>query len=170
MSVERCPLPHLSGFPVELADIVATMKVTNKPEYEIFELRDTERDHASTHNGSAGGLTFTVYTRHQDAYHERPRAVAHLFPVPAATYNRGGWLRWVLERLKDIESHELGEGFTVLTDGEGVERPFAPTHGPGDNPYVTVQYATDEQRRTSFLGTVKEEITHPVPVDMEEGL
>lgn len=33
-------------------------------------------------------------------------------------------------------------------------RPFAPTHGPGDDPYVVHEYADDVQRRTSFRGEV----------------
>ena len=150
-------------FPYELQDIVDHMRVTNKPEYTEFGLEDMERDPASTHGSSAGGLTFKVYTAHKDAYHERERPVLHLFPVPAATFNRMGWARWVHDRLLDIERHEIGEGFVVegmdfaeADGGRGVERPFAPTHGPGDNPYVTVQYATDEQRRTSFRGVVKD--------------
>jgi hypothetical protein len=34
------------------------------------------------------------------------------------------------------------------------ERPFAPTHGPGDDPYVIHDYASDTQRRTAFTGKV----------------
>jgi hypothetical protein len=31
-------------------------------------------------------------------------------------------------------------------------RPFAPTHGPGDDPYVVHEYADETQRRTRFTG------------------
>lgn len=142
-------------YPDELEDIVDHLILTNKPEYTRFYLTDMERDHEGVHSGSAGGLTFVVWTEHKDAYHERPRPVSHLIPVPAATFNRAAWKRWVLDQLLAIELHELGEGF-LLQDDDGGERPFAPTHGPGDNPYTLHEYATDKQRRTAFTGKMND--------------
>ncbi len=37
---------------------------------------------------------------------------------------------------------------------EVLDRPFAPTHGPGDDPYVIHEYGSDLQRRTAFTGRV----------------
>jgi hypothetical protein len=75
--------------------------------------------------------------------------VRHMFPVPPATYNRASWLRWLFECFSKVELHECMEFFTI--DGE---KPFAPNHGPGWDPYLVTQLATDLDRRTSFRGEV----------------
>ena len=51
-----------------------------------------------------------------------------------------------------------GEERVVLGTGVWV-RPYAPCHGPGDDPYIIHEYAIDQQRRTNFRGTVKSEVT-----------
>lgn len=147
-------------FPDELADLVA--KLHYRPGWH-FELKDIERDHADSHGGAAGGLTFIgitgdysgpdgSYVGATNAYHpDRPRPVYFYFPVPAATFNRASWQRWLFDRLTDVERHEQMERFAI-----GSERPFAPTHGPGDDPYVVHEYGSDLQRRTAFTGRVNE--------------
>jgi hypothetical protein len=77
--------------------------------------------------------------------------VSHYFPVPSATYNENTWRRWVFERCRGVENHELGEWFRV--DGE---RPFAPTHGPGEDPYLVHEFRDDIDRRTRQDGVVRE--------------
>lgn len=117
-----------------------------------FNLRDMERDPADTHGAAAGGLTLVVYADVNDTYHpDRRRPVNHYFPVPAATFNERAWLRWLLDRVLDVERHEACEWFR-LDDGDGAFRPFCPTHGPGENPYSIKELATDAARRTSFRG------------------
>lgn len=164
MTIERIEAPdgmmvQWAPYPMVLAELVGNLDY--KPDWS-FKLIDTVRDRLPadpwwTGEPLAGGLTFIVTTHHVNAYHpEQLRPVNHLFPVPAATFNRDSWQRWILDRLLDVDMHEACE-WTVVFDGEGEPvRPFAPTHGPGDNPYRVVQYATDEQRRTAFTGTVKE--------------
>lgn len=130
--------------PVELDAIIR--QLAYKPGW-TFMLYDKQRDD----DPPAGGATLSIVTHGKDAYHpgvERP--IAHLFIVPAATYDRESWVRWVFERVRDVETHEACEHFVL----DGV-RPFAPRHGPGSDPYTIIQYATDEQRRTSFRGEVK---------------
>jgi hypothetical protein len=73
----------------------------------------------------------------------RPIAINHFFPVPTATYNLKSWRRWIFECCRKVEDHELGEWF--LVDGD---RPFAPLHGPGFDPYTVREVATDEEART----------------------
>lgn len=143
-------------FPDVLAELVEAL--VYKPGWS-FQLYDTTRDREPTEDGVpwwkgeplAGGLTFVVTTRHANAYRDEPRPTDHLFPVPAATFNCAAWDRWIHDRLLDVDLHEAGEWHQ-----DGAFRPFAPTHGPGDNPYVIVQYATDEQRRTSFTGDLNQ--------------
>jgi hypothetical protein len=61
--------------------------------------------------------------------------VRHFHPVPAATYNMKTWRRWLFEQCRRVENHELGEFFRI-----GDERPFAPLHGPGEDPYTVHEF------------------------------
>jgi hypothetical protein len=145
-------MQQYAPYPQELADLIANF--TYKPGWE-FRLVDMERDPASSHGSSAGGLTVDIISCTFNSYH--PEAgygyrVHHYRIVPAATYNRRSWRRWLLDELVKIETHEACEFFR---DGE--ERPFAPTHGPGNDPYYLVEYVDDVERRTSFRGTIKNE-------------
>jgi hypothetical protein len=98
------------------------------------------------------GMTLKIYADVQDSYHPNlKRPVNHLFIVPAATYDDREWLRWLLDRFIDVESHEACEWF-ALADGT---RPYAPHHGPGRNPYVIHELGTPEEAETSFLGVLK---------------
>jgi hypothetical protein len=144
------PLRQYGPYPHTLADLVGRLHY--RPGW-TFALRDLERDPASTHGAAAGGLTLVVYADVNDTYHpDRRRPVNHYFPVPAATFNEQSWLRWLLDRALDVERHEACEWFRLADGDGGVTRPFAPTHGPGENPYLVKELATDEARRTSFRG------------------
>lgn len=139
-------------YPADLADLVE--KTSLWPDWHVW-LDDIVRDPADTHGAEGRGLTLIIRTKGYDTYHpERGQdyRVNHYFIVPAATYNRAAWQRWLFERYCDVWKHEAMESFCV--DGE---RPYAATHGPGDDPYVVHDFATDERRRTSFRGVVKEE-------------
>jgi hypothetical protein len=116
-----------------------------------MRLIDVERDHADVHGAAAGGLTLEVHAHTDDAYHDGSRSVIHYFPVPAATYDKRSWRRWLLDCLIKIETHEACEFLQI--DGE---RPFAPNHGPGRDPYTIFEYAKDIDRRTSFRGEINE--------------
>lgn len=71
-----------------------------------------------------------------DAYNPgEPFPLSHFFPIPWTTWNEASWTRWVFDNLRGVMDHELGEWFVI--DGH---RPFAPTHGPGENPYVVHEY------------------------------
>ena len=64
-----------------------------------------------------------------------PRPLNHFFPVPTATFNEKSWRRWVFEQCRRLENHELGEWLRW-----GDERPFAPLHGPGEDPYTVHEF------------------------------
>jgi len=126
-------------FPAELGDIVA--ELAYRPGWR-FALEDLDRGQGSK------GLTFVIVTSVADTYNpERPMNVAHYFPVPPAAYNRSSWLRWVLDRLIEVETHEACEFMVV-----GGERPFAPNHGPGWDPYGIRELNSAEAAETSFRG------------------
>lgn len=144
-------------FPDELADLVANLRY--KPGW-TFTLRNIIRDHIDPADMMseplAHGLTLDVVSQTFDSHHPEKGnnyKVHHYMIVPAATYNRASWQRWLFDQLLKIESHEAAEFFRI--DGE---QPYAPTHGPGDDPYIIREYATDEQRRTSFKGEVKSDV------------
>jgi hypothetical protein len=130
---------NVAPFPDALADIVE--KLTYRPDWS-FRLEDIDRGQGSR------GLTFMVLSDQVDTYNpDRPLRVWHYFPVPPAAYNRESWLRWVLDRLVEIETHEACEFMVV--DGQ---RPFAPNHGPGWDPYAIRELNTTEAAETSFRG------------------
>ena len=88
--------------------------------------------------------------------------VAHYFPVPPATYNRQSWMRWLFDRLGDVDLHERMEDFALIGSTKGVNgatedtivRPYAPCHGPGWDPYLLTAERTDTDRRTAFTGEI----------------
>lgn len=143
-------LEQYAPWPWELADLVSRVKY--RPGW-TFRLENIVRDPADSHGAPAGGLTLIIFADVHDTYHpELRRPVKHYFIVPAATYDRESWRRWLLERVLEVERHEACEWFVI--DGE---RPYAPNHGPGRDPYTIHQYATDSERRTSFRGEVNPE-------------
>jgi hypothetical protein len=112
------PITQVAPWPHELADIVANLAY--RPGWS-FRL-----DHLDRGQGSEG-MTFRILSRGYDTYNPdrgENYQVWHYFIVPAASYNRRSWLRWVLDRLIDVETHEACE-FMVVAG----ERPFAPNHG-----------------------------------------
>lgn len=142
-------------YPDALADLVTQLRY--RPDW-TFALEDIVRDPARSHGAEARGLTFIVTTMGHDAYHpERGQhyGVHHYFPVPPATFNRRSWTRWLFDCLVRVETHEAMEFFALEAPHTHVlQRPYAPTHGPGDDPYVVHEYATEEQARTRFTGEV----------------
>lgn len=139
-------------WPDELEAAVADFH--HEPGWE-FSLHDIARDVTGDGEPLAGGLTLVIFVPCHDSYHpEVYRPVHHYHPVPAATFNRQSWERWIFDRLLDTIVHEAGE-WARFGDGENARRPFAALHGPGDNPYVVHELATGEQLRTSFRGVVK---------------
>jgi hypothetical protein len=143
-------MTQVAPWPTELADLV--QKTTYRPGWRVLLADDLVRDPADTHGAEGRGLTLIITTNTINSYppHER-LAVNHFFIVPAATYNREAWQRWLFDQFAAVELHEAMEFFTV----DGV-KPFAPNHGPGCSPYTVTQLATDEQRRTSFRGEVSD--------------
>jgi hypothetical protein len=113
----------------------------------MFQLSDIDRGQGSV------GTTLVVTSLGYNSYHpERGETyrVHHYFPVPPAAFDARSWRRWLLDRLLEVERHEACEFFQL--DGE---RPYAPHHGPGNDPYIIFEHGTDEDIRTSFRGEIK---------------
>lgn len=152
-------------YPAELERLVEALRYRRDRGWKVFLRDDFTRDPADTHSGESRGLTLTVVREGPDSYHpERVMRVAHHFAVPPATFNRESWMDWLFDRLGDVDTHERMEDFALCVVGQSVrdgqtvpeqlERPRAPNHGPGWNPYLVTVVSTDLDRRTSFTGAV----------------
>lgn len=80
-----------------------------------------------------------------------PRTIDHHHRVPIAEYNEKTWRRWIFEQCRRVENHELGEWFRI-----GAERPFAPLHGPGEDPYTVHEFRPEVDALTVQDGSVRE--------------
>jgi len=143
-------------FPNELDDLVAHCQY--RPGWQVG-LHHLDRGQGSV------GLTLVVTTNTIDTYNpEQPIRVNHYFPVPPAAYDRRSWQRWLFEQFLLVERHECAEFFQIVKipsylgrDGnqhEIIERPYAPSHGPGNDPYLIREVGTELDRKTNFRGEV----------------
>ena len=102
--------------------------------------------------GSAG-LTLIITTQGYDSYNpDRGEIyrVNHFMLVPPASFNEKSWRRWLLDQFLLVERHESCEFFKI--DGK---RPYAPLHGPGNDPYIIFERSTDEEIRTMYTGETR---------------
>jgi hypothetical protein len=132
--------------PTELHDLVE--KLHYKPGW-TFELSNIDRGQGSK------GLTLEVVPLVYNSYHVDQGCtyrVRHFMPVPPAAYDRRSWQRWLFEQIAAVERHECMEFFAV-----GGEKPFAPHHQPGADPYTLFELGTREEQRTSFRGELNPE-------------
>lgn len=151
---------QVAPYPDALAYLVKCLTYRQHLGWEVRLEDDLQRDPPDTHAGESRGLTLIVTRCGPDTYHpQRMLAVNHYFPVPPATYDYRSWQRWLFDRLGDVDTHERMEDFAVADSpgSEHVVRPFAPQHGPGNDPYRVCEYATDTDRRTSFRGVLNPE-------------
>ncbi|MGH3203865.1 MAG: hypothetical protein ACRDP5_17700 [Streptosporangiaceae bacterium] len=150
---EHTTMRQVAPYPQELADLVAKLSYRVDRGWRVWLEDNLQRDKPGRHSGESRGMTLVVQRCGPDTYHpDNVIAVNHYFPVPPATFNRQSWRRWLFDRLGDVDDHERCEDFII--DGR---RPFAPNHGPGWNPYLITELATDEDRRTSFRGELNPE-------------
>jgi hypothetical protein len=152
-------------YPQELAKLAGALRYRRDRGWKVWLEDDRIRDHAGRHSGESRGLTLIVQRHGPNTYDRgEPMTVNHYFPVPPATFNQASWLRWLFDRLGDVDTHERMEDFafaTALTGSpeatagrDGLHRPYAPNHGPGWDPYLITVLGTETDRRTAFTGEV----------------
>jgi hypothetical protein len=131
-------------FPRILRDLV---QATRYREGWEFALTDIDRGQGSS------GLTLVITTLGANSYHpeQTDYRVNHYMPVPPAAYDERSWRRWLFDQLLLVERHEAMEYFRV-----GDDRPYAPSHGFGQDPYIVRELGTDDDRRTSFRNELNE--------------
>jgi hypothetical protein len=167
---DRKPMTQTAPYPDALADLVKRLRYRRDRGWEVRLADDLQRDKPGRHTGESRGLTLVVTRCGPDTYHpETVIAVSHYFPVPPATYNEASWQRWLFDRLGDVDTHERMEDFALVSvphsikDGKStpqqLARPYAPNHGPGQDPYRVCEYAGDIDRRTSFRGVLDDDGT-----------
>lgn len=95
------------------------------------------------------GLTLIIFVEAPDSYdHARQVRVQHFMPVPGAAFDLRSWRRWLLDQILLVEQHEACEYFKI-----GEERPYAPNHAPGRDPWTIVETGSVEDATTSYRGT-----------------
>jgi hypothetical protein len=130
---------QVAPYPYELQTLVENAH--HRTGWELY-LRDLDRG-----QGSAG-LTLVINITGPDSYHpHRMISVNHYFPVPPAAYDERSWRRWLFEQVLLVERHEAMEWFRIKG-----ERPYAPSHGPGNDPYLIREVGTVEDVKTNFRG------------------
>jgi hypothetical protein len=136
--------------PVALRELVDGCSY--RPEWRVWLDDDCERDKDADGNVIGHGLTLVIQTFGYNSRHpERGQyyAVHHYFIVPAATYDICSRSRWLLEQFLKVEAHEACEFFSI--DGDF---PYAPSHGPGNDPYMIRELGSELDQRTKFTGEV----------------
>lgn len=136
-------MTQTAPYPAALAELVE--EGGYRPGWRAY-LRDLDRGQGSK------GLTLVIETLGYNSYHPElgeTYRVRHYMPVPPAAFDRRSWQRWLFEQFLLIERHEACEFFTVAG-----QRPYAPSHGPGNDPYIVREIGTELDARTSFRGTV----------------
>lgn len=143
-------MQQVAPYPEVLAALVEHLDYRRHMGWKVWLEDDCQRDKPGRHAGESRGLTLVIQRCGPDTYeHDRIIAVNHYFAVPPATYDARSWRRWLFDRLGDVDTHERMEDFVV-----GGERPYAPSHGPGNDPYMVRETGTELDRKTSFRGEV----------------
>lgn len=141
-------MSQAAPYPEILADLVARLSYRRHLGWDVWLEDDCQRDKPGRHAGESRGMTLVVQRHGPDSYHpESQITVNHYFPVPPATFTEPSWTRWLFDTLGKVDDHERMEDFVI-----GGERPFAPVHKPGSDPYIVVQVASREDVDTDFRG------------------
>jgi hypothetical protein len=134
---------QVAPFPEELAHLVSGL--IYRPGWSI-SLENLDRGQGSV------GLTLVITTMGYNSYYiDRGETyrVHHYMIVPAAGYDQRSWRYWLFEQLALVERHECAEFFQI-----NGERPYSPNHGPGRDPYQTLELGSQTDAATSFRGVV----------------
>jgi hypothetical protein len=100
-----------------------------------------------------GAVALVITIKGVDNYdHSKKFTVNHFHPAPIATYNEKSWRRWILDQCLRTMNHELGES---LRFGPDEVRPFAPMHGPGEDPYTIHEIRSEAEALTTQDGSLR---------------
>ncbi len=128
---------QVAPYPTALRELVESL--TYRRGWQIRLLEDYDREQGSR------GLTLSIIALVENSvdYGDLKPGdvfrVQHTFIVPAASYNRDSWMRWLLDCVLKVEQHEACEFFQI-----DAERPYAPHHSEGEDPYIIWQIGDSE--------------------------
>jgi hypothetical protein len=127
MMTQRAP------YPTVLKELVESLRYRRGWTFELLDDHDREQ-------GSVG-LTLRILALVENSVGDysgmeegQKMRVSHTFIVPAASYNRTSWMRWLLDCVLKVETHEACEYFRI-----NEERVYAPHHSEGEDPYIIWQ-------------------------------
>lgn len=135
------------------------LNISCKPGWQFFLSEADETDGSKV-------LRFIISVTGKDSRAtDSTITVHHYFPVPEATYNYKSWRRWAFECCLKVEIHEMSEWFLDQN-----ERPFAPLHGPGEDPYAFHEFREPIAAYTQQNGKIDrpQPMEVPLPVGPEK--
>lgn len=145
---ESRQMTQAAPYPEILADLVKRLSYREHMGWRVWLEDDCQRDKPGRHSGESRGMTLIVQRRGPDTYdHGSIMIVNHYFPVPPATFGEQSWMRWLFDTLGKVDDHERMEDFVVAG-----ERPYAPVHKPGADPYIVHELSTWADVDTDFRG------------------
>jgi hypothetical protein len=142
--MDNAVMHQKAPYPVELAGLV------DRLEYRrgwTFGLAHLDRGQGSE------GLTLLITISTADSYDQnRKISVVHYMLVPPAAYDIRSWQHWLFDQILLVERHEAMEYFTLrdTPTSKTFVKPYAPSHGFGQDPYLIRELGTLEDQRTSF--------------------
>lgn len=143
-------MTQAAPYPEILADLVRRLSYRDSEGWRVWLEDDLQRDKPGRHSGESRGMTLIVQRCGPDSYNPgQILRVNHYFAVPPATYDERSWRRWLFDTIGLVELHERMENFKI--DGKPA---YPPAHGPGNSPYLVLEYGTGLDRRTAFTGEV----------------
>lgn len=141
-------MSQTAPYPEILADLVRRLSYRKRLGWLVWMEDDLQRDKPGRHSGESRGMTLVVQRCGPDTYSpDQVLRVNHYFPVPPATFGEQSWMRWLFDTLGKVDDHERMEDFVI-----GGERPYAPVHKPGADPYIVHELSTWADVDTDFRG------------------
>lgn len=144
MSNDESVYYQKAKFPTVLANLVRSCRY--RPGWTVRLYSNLDRGQGSE------GMTLVITTTGYDSYNPelgQNYRVNHYMPVPPAAYNEKNWRRWLFEQFVLVERHEAMEFFVI-----NKRRPYAPHHGPGNDPYNVFDHGEAVDTKTMYTGEV----------------
>lgn len=97
------------------------------------------------------GMTLVIALDTTNSYDPKQHFVVnHYMIVPAASFDERSWKRWLFDQILLVEQHEASEFFKIDNS-----RPFAPNHGPGNDPYAIRELGILEDAQVDHRGVMR---------------
>lgn len=113
-----------------------------------WTLRLAYIDRPTEHYAGSQGLTLIIASTVPDSVRPGQTVdVEHWLAVPPTSWERAAWVRWVLDQIILVETHEAMEFYAI-----NGKKPYFPAHGPGRDPYAIALTEAEITRRRAAAG------------------